>query len=164
MHNDVLACVSLLNEVIAKKLEKGATILNFKNEYEKLTMDIIGCCAFGIECNSLKSNHEFQNICYKNFQPTLLIFIKILVTVFNKNLLKKLQSPEYPNEVTKFFSTVVFNAIFHRRQTGQKRNDVLQILMELQNAYDDPKYANPLNNNNILGDGKFPSNNLLKVH
>lgn len=155
MHDDILNCVTKLNKLIEREMENGAGDLNLKNMYERLTIDMIGCCAFGIACNSLKDNNQFREMGQKVFQPTWINSARILVAVFSKKLLKKLQLPDVSKEVTSFFKGVVLDTILYRRQTGTKRNDFLELLMDLQNAYDEPKYANPQSKENVSGDGEF---------
>lgn len=154
MQTQIFDCVNKLNSLIEKDMVSNFTDQDLKLLYEKLTIDVIGSCAFGIECNSLEKNNEFTDMGYKSLKPSLTMSLKLFVSVISKKLPVKLKLLDFPHDVTTFFQSVVTETILYRRKNGIKRADLLQLLMDLQNSYIDPKYAPPVTDECIYEEGK----------
>ncbi|KAH8299854.1 hypothetical protein KR044_006988, partial [Drosophila immigrans] len=99
----------------------------------RFTTDVIGTCAFGLECNSLAdANAEFRakgrSIFEKARHPRLLqAFI-----FTNAKLARKLRFKALPDDISKFFMDAVTSTVDHRLKNGIKRNDFLDQLIELR--------------------------------
>lgn len=103
----------------------------------KFTTDVIGTCAFGLECNSLKnSQSEFRRMgcAVLNSSPSLAL--AKTVRVFFPKLFKALKLRTFPIEVQKFFIGIVKQTINFRNANGVRRNDFIQLLLELKNQND----------------------------
>ncbi|XP_069946204.1 cytochrome P450 9e2-like isoform X2 [Cherax quadricarinatus] len=103
--------------------------VDMKVNFGRFAMDTIASCAFGIECNSFKSEvPEFSKYADMFFNFSFLTIIKF--TLFNMfptigNALRiKIDSP-----CTKFFSNVVEETIA-ARNAGQRRGDYLDLLLD----------------------------------
>lgn len=60
MFSNFLACSELLTKVVCDEVEKGKAI-EIKEFLARFTTDVIGSCAFGVECNSLTNpDAEFR--------------------------------------------------------------------------------------------------------
>lgn len=131
MFNTVLNCGEELKKYLNEQVDSSVEI---KDLLSRFTTDVIGCCAFGIDCNSLKnpdtefckyskeamtqgSKEVFKLALYKNF-PGLARFFKM--TVINR-------------EVSNFFMNIVKQTIEHREQNNIIRNDFMQLLIQLKN-------------------------------
>lgn len=138
MQEQIFSCIVKLNRLIEEKMQNGSAVENLSPLYDRLTLDVIGSCAFGIDCNSLKKNDEFVIMGHKAFHPNLLFFLTRLI---HKRYRLKFSLADFPKKVTDFYKAVTLDTILYRRRNGVKRNDILQLLMETQNANHDPKYA-----------------------
>ncbi|XP_037953932.1 probable cytochrome P450 6a18 [Teleopsis dalmanni] len=99
----------------------------------RFTTDVIGTCAFGIECNSLKDpNAEFR--CWGRKALTLNrhgAFISGLIESFPK-LARKLRMKIIHNEINDFFMRIVHETVELRERKNIKRNDFMDLLVELK--------------------------------
>lgn len=108
--------------------------LDMKDWCARYTIDVIGTCAFGIECNSLEDpNAEFRYYGQKMFEAPRhgRVFTEIL-HVF-RTLCRKLHIKKYPDDVTKFFFNVVRDTVEYREKHNIARNDFMDLLIKLKN-------------------------------
>lgn len=97
------------------------------------TTDIIGSCAFGLECNSFKDpNAEFR----RNGREALAIgFSDLLMrflTFWAPSLPKYLPIKYLRTDIEKFFINAVKDILDYRTTNNVKRNDFIQLFIELQ--------------------------------
>ncbi|XP_031624600.1 probable cytochrome P450 6a20 [Contarinia nasturtii] len=104
----------------------------------RFTTDVIGTCAFGIECNSLKDPQaKFREMGRKVFdQPKLNTFERMLI-MSCKSLAKLLRICTHHKDVTDFFLNIVNETIEYRENNNVQRNDFMSLLIELKNAKND---------------------------
>lgn len=70
MFNIVLSCSELLNKVVSDEVKNGEAI-DIKEFFARFTTDVIGSCAFGVECNSLTNpDSEFRKYGKLIFEST----------------------------------------------------------------------------------------------
>ncbi|KAI9575197.1 probable cytochrome P450 6a13 [Glossina fuscipes] len=125
---------------VAEKLEQACDIIvnNGANQVEvedlcaRFTTDVIGTCAFGIECNSLgEPRAEFREMGRKIFeQPRHSLLVQSFM-ICNPDLARRLRLKAFRNDTSKFFMSVVKETIKHRRESQIKRNDFVDLLIEL---------------------------------
>lgn len=107
--------------------------VEIKDLLARFTTDVIGTCAFGIECNSLKDpSAEFKNKGEKAFIPRYYPPLQILVHGF-KNISKRLRLKIVPDDVSEFFLNVVRETVEYREKNNISRNDFMDILIKLKN-------------------------------
>ncbi|KAH8402288.1 hypothetical protein KR009_010990, partial [Drosophila setifemur] len=107
--------------------------VEIKEYCARFTTDVIGSCAFGLECYSLKDpNAEFRT-------KGRMIFEKPrhhpLVQAFmftNAKLARRLGMKAFPDEITEFFMSAVRNTVDYRLKNKIKRNDFIDQLIELR--------------------------------
>lgn len=101
----------------------------------RYTTDVIGTCAYGIECNSLKDPLcEFRTMSKNVFtQPKLSYFQQLLMKSF-VNIAKLAGARVYSKEVTDFFFRVVEDTIEHREKNNVQRNDFMSLLIDMKNS------------------------------
>ncbi|EAT39033.1 AAEL009137-PA [Aedes aegypti] len=99
----------------------------------RFTTDVIGTCAFGIDCNSLENpDAEFLKMGNKIFEvPTSRIIAYFFVSTFQE-LSKKLHIKAVPEDVSRFFYKVVRETMAYRQSSGVQRNDFMNLLMQLK--------------------------------
>lgn len=134
MFQTFVACTETLIEV----LNQHAVIkdsVEIKDVVSRFTTDIIGSCAFGIDCNSLKNpNSEFRNFGKKIFDSTLKNLMRnILVLALPNSLLTMLGIKQLDEGVSDFFIGVVRDTISYREKNNIVRNDFMQLLLQLKN-------------------------------
>lgn len=111
-----------------------------KNEIEirdiaaRFTTDVIGSCAFGLDCSSLEDpNSAFRSNAKSVFdQPKYPVAFAQLVLMF-KDLARKLHVSLLSKEVTDFFLNIVKDTIEYREKNDVKRNDFMHLLIQLKN-------------------------------
>ncbi|XP_068144883.1 LOW QUALITY PROTEIN: cytochrome P450 6a2-like [Drosophila tropicalis] len=124
--------VKVLNEKVPAG-NKNGTVLEIKELVARFTTDVIGTCAFGIECNTLRTSEtEFRSMGKKAF--TELRHGAILTTFMFSfpRLAKKLRMRMIPEDVHNFFLHLVKDTISYRERENIKRNDFMEMLIELK--------------------------------
>lgn len=107
--------------------------LEIKGVLARFTTDIIGSCAFGIECNSLEDETaKFLEMGLKVFQQPRNSFIKQLLAVVYPELARKLGVKTVRDDVAEFFMTVVKDVVEYREKNNVKRNDFMDLLLQLK--------------------------------
>lgn len=102
------------------------------------TTDVIGTCAFGIECNSLKDPQaKFRFMGKKVFEKPKLSIFERLLTISCKNLARSLGICIHHKDVTDFFQNIVKETVEYRENNNVERNDFMSLLIELKNAKND---------------------------
>lgn len=104
-----------------------------KDLISRFTTDVIGTCAFGIECNSLKNpSAEFKEMGQKVFKFKHSKLVEVLVTGF-KDLARRLHVKPLLDDVSAFFRNVVRETVEYREKNNVHRNDFMDILIKLKN-------------------------------
>ncbi|XP_058979710.1 probable cytochrome P450 6a14 [Musca domestica] len=124
-----------LVEVVHEMLRSGnsAEILEMKELCARFTTDVIGTCAFGIDCCSLKNpKAEFRQrgraiFSERRYHPLIQQFM-----FSNPKLARRLRMKFFPDHITKFFLNVIKETVEYRQENGVKRNDFLDLLIELK--------------------------------
>lgn len=136
MFHTFVACTSGLVDVL-KDSGKIQDPVDIKEVVSRFTTDVIGSCAFGIDCNSLKNpDSEFRKFGRRIFQPipSFTRTIKnLLVQALSKNMLIALGVKLMNKEVEDFFMGVVRNTVNYREENNIQRNDFMQLLLQLKN-------------------------------
>lgn len=120
---------------VLKKESENEQAIDAKDISARFTTDIIGNCAFGIDCNSLlDANAEFriQGKRLFNLNNTEML-LNFMATMF-PNVMKLLGVCQFPKEATAFFWNVIKDTTEYREQNGERRNDFLQLLIDLKNS------------------------------
>lgn len=111
--------------------------VDIKEIVSRFTTDIIGSCAFGINCNSLKNpNSEFREFGKKIFQAPESFSEKlknILIQILPKNALVALRIKKMDIDVESFFMNVVQKTVNYREKNNIQRKDFMQLLLQLKN-------------------------------
>lgn len=105
-----------------------------KDILSRFTTDIIGSCAFGIECNSLEDKtSKFLEMGLKVFQQPRNSFLKQLLAVTYPDFARKLGIRTTREDVSEFFMKIVKDVVEYREKNNVKRNDFMDLLLQLKN-------------------------------
>lgn len=105
-----------------------------KNILARFTTDIIGSCAFGIECNSLEDKTaKFLEMGLKVFQQPRNSFVKQILAVTYPDFARKLGIRTIRDDVSEFFMKIVRDVVEYREKNNVKRNDFMDLLLQLKN-------------------------------
>jgi cytochrome P450 family 6 len=105
-----------------------------KEVMARFTTDIIGSCAFGLNCNSFKdSNSEFRKMGKRLFEPSVGSNLRRRLRTFPPFLLKLLNVRVHPEDMINFFMRAVKDVIDYREKNSVVRNDFMQLLIKLKN-------------------------------
>ncbi|KAK4878612.1 hypothetical protein RN001_011118 [Aquatica leii] len=130
MFNLVVECYEKLKKSIDTERKKGP--VNIKNFLEQFSIDVIGSCAFGLDCNSFgETESNFWKYSKQIFAPTVGNIIKSVCSVYFRSINKFFKWKIIPSDVSDFFLSVVRNSAEYRKTNNVVRNDFLQILIEL---------------------------------
>lgn len=120
-----------------KCLEKSIAIdseIEMTDIMARFSTDVIGTCAYGIDCNSLKDpNAVFRQMGKKMFAPTRFQAISRFFTLTSKEFSRFLRIKVIDPEVSAFFMNVVTETIEHREKEKVQRNDFMNLLIQLKN-------------------------------
>lgn len=112
-------------------------IVEVKDLLARFTVDVIGSCAFGLDCNSLKDpKAEFRIMGTKAFtQPRHKGIIDMFIFSFPK-WAKALRLRQIHEEVHQFYMGVIRDTVEYRKKNSIKRNDFMNLLIELMDSED----------------------------
>lgn len=129
----IVEVANKLESVVSKKIDANEEP-GFKEILSCFSTDIIGTCAFGIECNSLEGNNkEFRDMSLKAFTaPPYTMLTKLIKTNF-PDLARWLGYKSYHDDVSAFFLRTVKDVVEHREAHNIKRNDFMDLLLQLKN-------------------------------
>ncbi|XP_053660258.1 cytochrome P450 6a2-like [Anopheles marshallii] len=98
------------------------------------TCDVVGSCAFGLQCNSLKNEgSKLLVIGEKVFRPSPLGMVYSMAIGIFPRLSRALRLPALPREVSSFFRPIVRSTVEHRERNAIERPDFLNLLIQLKN-------------------------------
>lgn len=121
-----------LETFISKTIEKNPEP-EIKGILARFTTDIIGSCAFGIECNSLEDDTaEFLHYGLKVFEQPRNSLVKQLLAVTYPKLALKLGIKTVRDDVSEFFMKIVREVVEYRENNKVKRNDFMDLLLQLK--------------------------------
>ncbi|KAF2895106.1 hypothetical protein ILUMI_11068 [Ignelater luminosus] len=133
MFGTLLQCTDPLIETLSE-LADNNTPMDLKEVLARFSTDVIGSCAFGLECNSFKSpDAEFRKYGRKLFEKNLWEMLQLLFVVSNPDLGRFLKIVTTPKDTAEFFMKVIKETINYRESTNYYRKDMFQLLIELKN-------------------------------
>ncbi|XP_053692628.1 uncharacterized protein LOC128741078 [Sabethes cyaneus] len=123
-----------LSKLMTREAIKAEDI-EMKDILARFTTDVIGTCAFGIECNSLfDPDVEFRRMGKKVFEFGFWMMLKIMVAQQFRSIARALHVSFFNKTETKFFYDVVKSTVEYRERNGVERNDFMSLLIKLKNA------------------------------
>ncbi|KAK9695726.1 Cytochrome P450 [Popillia japonica] len=132
MFNTVLDCGEPLIQYINDKLKTNES-LNIHESMSLFTIDVIGSCAFGVECNSFKDpDAEFKKFGYQvtKVSPRNKVynFMKFVAPSVGKIIHVRRVTLEMEN----FVINMIQGVLDYRKSGKVVRNDFMQLFLELE--------------------------------
>lgn len=108
-------------------------VIELRELLAKFMTDVIGECAFGIECNSLDDpNAEFRRMGRKVVEvPRHAIIMIFLISSF-KSVARFFRIKRHHDDVIDFFTRIVRETVSFRQNNSIERRDFMDILMKLK--------------------------------
>ncbi|XP_058130758.1 probable cytochrome P450 6a13 [Anopheles ziemanni] len=108
--------------------------VEMKDILGRFTTDVIGTCAFGIECNTLKApDSEFRKYGLKALELDLVTLTKFIFASSYPNVAKKLGMRIVFRDVEEFFMNIVRETVNYRETNNIQRNDFMNLLLQIKN-------------------------------
>lgn len=124
--------------------DEGADV-EIKDLLLRFTTDVIGQCAFGIECNSLQNpNAEFRQMGRNIFKLSGLRFFKFLLVNTVPGIAARLRLKLTPTNVERFFMGIVRETVEYRQANNIQRNDFMDLMIRLKEDGNDPITMNEI--------------------
>ncbi|EDW91091.1 cytochrome P450 6a8 [Drosophila yakuba] len=128
--------VSVANEFMAVMHEKvpKSPVLEIRDLLARFTVDVIGTCAFGIKCNSLRD--EKAEFLYFGKRALVDKRHGTLLNGFMRsypNLARKLGMVRTAPHIQQFYRRIVTETVAVREKEHIKRNDFMDMLIEMKN-------------------------------
>lgn len=115
-------------------LLKDQKELEMRDLLGRFTTDVIGKCAFGIECNSLMDpNTIFRQMGKKVFDSPKLSYFQRLIAFSSRRLTRLMKISLHHKDVTEFFTNTVKENVQYRESNNVHRNDFMELLIQLKN-------------------------------
>ncbi|GJQ68870.1 Cyp6a9 [Trypoxylus dichotomus] len=132
MFETLLNCGIPMVSHVRNLIRRGES-LDIKEILACYTTDVIGSCAFGLECNSFKDpDAEFRKYGRQVFAVSLrnkaLDFLRFVLP----SLTKIVYIRSVDEELEKFFMNAIKGVMDHRIENNVKRNDFIQLFLEME--------------------------------
>ena len=115
---------------------KSGSSLDFLSVLEKVALDVIGTCAFGLEIDSLNGhNKDFAEAATKSNKPTVSLFFKFLLISFLPWVARALKIKVITKE-NEFLQKIMKETV-EKRKTGEKRGDFVDLLLQAREENDE---------------------------
>nr|XP_053631335.1 cytochrome P450 9e2-like [Cherax quadricarinatus] len=128
--------------------------VKMKFSFSRYVMDVIAACAFGIECNSIENEEEeFSKMAAEINKINARSVIRGMAVFFLPKFVRKVLDINLTTPAGLFFRDVVIQTMKLRQESGIKRGDFLDLMLEQRQEQlhqDDktPKY--PLKDDTII--------------
>lgn len=136
MYPTMIEVAQRFNQCIARTVlaKEEPIAVDVKELLARFTTDVIGTCAFGIECNSLDDpNTVFRTMGRKAFnEPRHKAFVIALIREY-PTIARWLGMKMLRDDVSSFFMNVVRDTVAHREANLIERNDFMDLLIKMKN-------------------------------
>lgn len=134
MHSIFIQVASELKNFLVPLADKSSEI-EVREILARFTTDVIGNCAFGIECNSLKDpNSEFRRNGRKTVELSKLETLKLYFLIMFPEMGRKLNMRFFKPDVVEFFLKLLKDTVDYRERNNVHRNDFMSLLIQLKNT------------------------------
>lgn len=145
MFPTILEVVNRFQVCLATMLSDGNEVVEIREMLSRFTTDVIGTCAFGIECNSLNDPEaEFRKMGRTAFAKPRHGIIGSFLMSFSRPLARFLQMKTVRDDVSAFFLKAVNDTVDHREKNNIQRNDFMDILIDLKNQKENKLTVNEI--------------------
>ncbi|KAJ8965098.1 hypothetical protein NQ317_010501 [Molorchus minor] len=139
MFQTVVDCGLVMEEYIQKNINDKDPV-EIKELLGRLTTNVIGTCAFGIDCNTFKDEDSpFTNTTRKLFKTSILRSLRAIFSQSFPGLCKSLGIRSVPRDISDFYTKVVEDTVNYRLKNNITRKDLLQLLIDIKTDKDGNK-------------------------
>ncbi|KAK4881330.1 hypothetical protein RN001_004649 [Aquatica leii] len=132
MLETIVACGVQMKDVL-EDMANASKEVEMKDIMARFTTDVIGSCAFGLECNTMKNPEtEFRQMGRRAFTQTIPDMLRVISIYLIPRLVKPLGFGVFSRKVTNFFKQVVKDTMDYRENNNVSRKDFLQLLIQLK--------------------------------
>lgn len=133
MFPTIVAVSEKFEEYVSTAIQKDP-VLEMKDALSRFTTDVIGTCAFGLECNSLKDPEaKFRQMGKKVFEIAHGGMKLFLMRTYG-SIARFFRMKEFPEEISNFYLGVVEETVKYRETNNVHRNDFMDLLIKLKNT------------------------------
>lgn len=135
MFDQILECAAELVDRTGTMIETISPSIDVRELSAKFATDVIGTCAFGLDCQSLRDpNSEFRAMSKQVLHPRRIDVLKSVLRTINPKLVSALKLKDRPDYITDFYIKILKDAIRHRRENSVERKDFLQMLLDIKES------------------------------
>ncbi|KAK6635098.1 hypothetical protein RUM44_000347 [Polyplax serrata] len=157
-------CANLLKKYLSSASEAG-DIIEFKEVFSRFSTDVISSCAFGIESNCINNpNAEFRVFGKKLLEPGFSLVFRFIVPNFFPWIRNIFQVRAVPKDISDFFINAVKDTMDHREANNIKRNDFMDLLIQLKAKGKIDDVDQDEHENNTEGSGQGPEEYKFSLH
>ncbi|XP_075211916.1 putative cytochrome P450 6a14 [Lycorma delicatula] len=154
---------SLSEQAVSYIKNKTSNELESRDVMSKLSLNIKGSIAYGINANAFseekEGSNEFLTACKLFFGPSLLQSIKFLISMASPRIQTLFKYKVLDKDVESFFFKFVEDTMKYREETGERRNDFLQLMIDLkkqeENAHNFGKNLDEVDKNDLEESDKY---------
>nr|WCC58079.1 cytochrome P450 [Pharsalia antennata] len=133
MFPKIMQCASIMAEYLEQQANQKEAV-DFKSVAGNFSTDVIGSCAFGLDCNSFKDpDSVFRRNGTRVFERTKAGSLKLSFCLYFPRLAVFMGLRIIPKDVADFFMKVVDDTVLYREKNNLSRNDFLQLLIDIKN-------------------------------
>ncbi len=121
-----------MTTTMARYADRGED-LELKKLCGSFSMETIASCVFGVKADSFNPSSESQFLKHAESVFTTDMYEAVLGVLYLtplKALLNALKIPLFRPVETRFFMNIVKDTIRHRRETGERRNDLVDLMID----------------------------------
>ncbi|XP_013112019.2 cytochrome P450 6a9 [Stomoxys calcitrans] len=133
MFSTVVNVAHELLAVLGDDIEKSPKI-EMRSLLGRYTADVIGSCAFGIECNCLRDpKQKFYIMSKRALLENTLGSLGVAFRFSFPELARRLHMRDTVKDIEQFFMGIVRETMRYREENNVKRNDFMNLLLEMKN-------------------------------
>lgn len=137
MFHTVLAISDELVKQLRTDSQLNESIIGIRDLLARFTTDVLGSCGFGIDCNSIENpKSEFREMGKKMFNYSKLKNLKSMLCMLYKKEATRLNVRFSEEDLTEFVIQLVKTTIKYRREHNVRRNDFMQLMIDLYKEED----------------------------
>lgn len=122
------------------KLSSQSDSVEIKESSAKFSTDAISSCAFGIKANCFEREDAELRLAAKSlFALDRMTGIRQASHMFLHPLAKIMRLPFFPRHTMQFLREVFWTAVEQREQTKTKRNDLIDLIIQIKNGNGEDK-------------------------
>lgn len=132
MFQSILNCSANMIETLNGCAERNERV-DIHSIVDCFTIDVIGECAFGIECNSFQNGEtEFLTMAKRIIKPTPIDSLYYFLTINMPKVARRLGIVRLPSDLRRFFLHIIHDSVVYRERRSVSRPDFLQLLINLR--------------------------------